>query len=60
MYVPCFFKKGDTFQGGTLFKGGHYLRKYDMSMTLLLRPFTWSILEKIYNQLCFAYQNQKF
>ena len=28
--VP-FFKKGDTIQGGTLFKGGHYLRKYGTS-----------------------------
>ena len=27
-YVLGFFKKGDTIQGGTLFKGGHYLRKY--------------------------------
>ena len=27
-YVLCFFKKGDTIQGGTLFKGGHYLGKY--------------------------------
>ena len=27
-YVLSFFKKGDTIQGGTLFKGGHYLRKY--------------------------------
>ena len=26
--VPNFFKKGDIIQGGTLFKGGHYLRKY--------------------------------
>ena len=25
-----FFKKGNTIQGGTLFKGGHYLRKYGM------------------------------
>ena len=28
MYVLSFFKKGDTIQVGTLFKGGHYLRKY--------------------------------
>ena len=28
LYVLSFFKKGDTIQGGTLFKGGHYLRKY--------------------------------
>ena len=27
-YVLSFLKKGDTIQGGTLFKGGHYLRKY--------------------------------
>ena len=28
MYVLSFFKKGDTIQGGTLVKGGQYLRKY--------------------------------
>ena len=27
-HVLSFFKKGDTIQGGTLFKGGHYLRTY--------------------------------
>ena len=27
-YVLSFFKKGDTIQGGTLFKRGHYLMKY--------------------------------
>ena len=27
-YVLSFFKKGDTIQGGTLLRGGHYLRKY--------------------------------
>ena len=27
-YVLSFFKSGDTIQGGTLYKGGHYLRKY--------------------------------
>ena len=26
-YVLSFVKKGDTIQEGTLFKGGHYLRK---------------------------------
>ena len=26
-YVLSFFKIGDTIQGGTLFKGEHYLRK---------------------------------
>ena len=30
-YVLSFFKKGDNIQGGTLFKGGHYLRKYGNS-----------------------------
>ena len=30
-YVLSFFKKGDTIQGGTLFKGGHYLRKYGIT-----------------------------
>ena len=30
-YVLSFFKKGDTIQGGTLVKGGHYLRKYGKS-----------------------------
>ena len=29
-YVLNSFKKGDTIQGVTLFKGGHYLRKYGM------------------------------
>ena len=32
MYLLSFFKKGDTIQGGTLFKGGHYLRKYGSSL----------------------------
>jgi hypothetical protein len=32
-YVLSFFKKGDTIQGGTLFKGGHYLRKYGILET---------------------------
>ena len=27
-YVLSIFKKGDNIQGGTLFKGGQYLRKY--------------------------------
>ena len=27
-YVLSFFKKGDTIQGGTLFNGENYLRKY--------------------------------
>ena len=30
IYVQNFFKKGDNIQGGTLLKGGHYLRKYGM------------------------------
>ena len=27
-YVLSFYKIGDTIHRGTLFKGGHYLRKY--------------------------------
>ena len=27
-YVLSLFKRGDTIQGGTLLKGGRYLRKY--------------------------------
>ena len=44
MFLFCVlssFKKGETIQGGTLFKGGHYLRKYGnkkISCNLLL-PF---------------------
>ena len=33
-YVLSFFKKGDTIQGGTLFKGGHYLRKYGIYLNV--------------------------
>ena len=33
-YVLTFFKKVDIIQGGTLFKGGHYLRKYGISISL--------------------------
>ena len=33
-YVLSFFKKGDTIQGGTLFKGGYYLRKYGIHITM--------------------------
>ena len=29
-YVISFFKKGGTIQRGTIFKGGHYLRKCGM------------------------------
>ena len=47
-YVLTFFKKGGIIQGGTLFKGGHYLRKYGMlvktyvlkNLILQLRPTT--------------------
>ena len=33
-YVLSFFKNGDTIQGGTLYKGGHYLRKYGIYIVL--------------------------
>ena len=38
-YVLSFFKKGDTIQGGTLFKGGHYLRKYGRLINLHFESF---------------------
>ena len=40
-YVPSFFKKGDTIQGGTLFKGGHYLRKYGMYIKNISYLWMW-------------------
>ena len=33
-YVISFFKKGDTIQGGTLFKGGKYMRKYGICICI--------------------------
>ena len=36
-YVLSFFKSGDTIQGGTLYKGGHYLRKYGMYLILIFQ-----------------------
>ena len=38
-YVPSLFKKGDTIQEGTLFKGGHYLRKYGKPIFRALSRF---------------------
>ena len=34
--VHTFLKKGDTIQGGTSFKGGHYLRKYGIYSVISL------------------------
>ena len=34
-YVLSIFKNGDTIQGGTLFKGGHYLRKLEFESLVL-------------------------
>ena len=42
-YVLNFFKKGDTIQGGTLFKGGHYLRKYGTTFDLCKVNFNASL-----------------
>ena len=41
-YVPSFFKKGDTIQGGTLFKKGHYLRKYGTYQVFIHRVGTFA------------------
>ena len=38
-YVLSLFKKGDTIQEGTLFKGGHYLRKYGKPIFRALSRF---------------------
>ena len=37
-YVLSFFKKEDTIQEGTLFKGGHYTRKYGCYILHTSRP----------------------
>ena len=36
-YVLSFFKRGDTIQEGTLFKGGHYLRKCGIQKWLKIK-----------------------
>ena len=43
-YLLSFFKKGNTIQGGTLFKGGHYLRKYGKYIRSALLYLTYTIL----------------
>ena len=42
-YVLSFFKNGDTIQGGTLLKGGHYSRKYG-----IFNLIGWKIRETIW------------
>ena len=46
-YVLCFFKKGDTIQGGTLFKGGHYLRKNGIFGFTIYSRSAWKACEKL-------------
>ena len=46
MYVLSFFKKGDTIQQGTFFKGGQYLRKYGKWVNNL----TKSVVQKLFLQ----------
>ena len=48
LYVLSSFKKGDTIQGGTLFKGGHYLRKCGIYFMWMLK-FFYSIFISIEN-----------
>ena len=38
-YALSFFQKGDTIQWRTLFKGGHFLRKYDTYLLLSILNF---------------------
>ena len=45
MFIPdsrvlSFFEKGDTIQGGSFFKGGHYLRKYGNQLTKQSKVFS--------------------
>ena len=44
---PILWKRGDTIQGRTLYKGGHYLRKYGMytEKNLLFKTTTLSSLK---------------
>ena len=51
-YLLSFFKKGDTIQGGTLFKGGFYLRKYGNYLCYELKCLVgpdWSLKFGVYN-----------
>ena len=48
-YVLSFFKNEDIIQGGTLFKGGHYLRKYGISNRILGRIQPLNPLFKLKN-----------
>ena len=43
-YVLSYLKKGDTIQGGTLFKGGHYLRKYGNYSANFVGILTYNVL----------------
>ena len=43
-YVLSFFKKGETIQGGTLFKGGQYLKKYGIC-TLIFISFKHELIQ---------------
>ena len=49
-YALSFFKKVETIQGGTLFKVGHYLRKY--GMPILRHPLVYLDLY-FFNLICF-------
>ena len=44
-YVLSFFRKKETIQGGTLFKGGHYLRKYNILMRKIQKMKTSNSLD---------------
>ena len=48
-YVLSFFKKGNTIQGETLFKGGHYLRKYGSFLDLVKVASVYSVFYKCLN-----------
>ena len=47
---PYFVKKGDTIQGRTLYKGGHYLRKYGIYLCIFICLLENSSNVKIFNE----------
>ena len=53
-YVLSFFKKGDTIQGVTLFKGEYYLRKYGL-LDILIQVDKLIDISKKFPSLLHAY-----
>ena len=58
-YVLSFFNKGYTIQAGTLFKGGHYLRKYGNKGLDENRPWSLAKIQTLYRDFTTNKYNQK-